>query len=203
MKRRRHSSAARSRRSNLRRNGLRRLFAALVLIAVLTIFLLHRDGVRDFLVDDTRFSEEIVRAARTNGLDPALVRAVVFQESRFNPSARGTKGEIGLMQILPDGAAEEWARTYRRPRPTDAELRDPELNLAIGCWYLARAMRRWQDRRCQIELALCQYNAGARRAERWQPDTPDGTVIDRITIASTRLYVERIMARYRKYKEES
>ena len=75
------------------------------------------------------------------------------------------------------------------------------LNLEIGCGYLARGMRRWSGYRAQTELALAQYNAGESRADRWKPASPDGTVVDRIGIGSTRQYVTRIMKRYRKYRE--
>lgn len=163
---------------------------------------LFRGDLRDLLVDDTRFSTEIAAAAARHNLPPELVRAVVFQESRFDPFARGSRGEYGLMQVLPQGAAAEWARVLRRPVPGRAELCTPQVNLEIGCWYLARAMERWKKYRCRTELALCQYNAGESRAERWKPETPDGEVIDRIGIGSTRIYVQRIMRRYRSYLEE-
>ncbi len=174
----------------------------LLLLGVVLIAVLRRDDVSDWMVDDTRFDAEIRRAAGQYDLDPALVRAVVFQESRFDPFARGSKGEVGLMQVLPRGAVADWARVKRRKVPGTAELTDPVLNLEIGCWFLARAIRRWSGYRHGVELALAQYNAGASRAERWKPPERNGSVIDRITIGSTRRYVSRIMTRYRKYLEE-
>ena len=71
-----------------------------VLILILATFW-FREELRDFAVDDTRYADEIRVAANRNGLDPQFVRAVVFQESRFDPFARGSKGEVGLMQVLP------------------------------------------------------------------------------------------------------
>src|SRR5258708_18248531 len=50
----------------------------------------------------------ILAAARRYGVDPALVKAVVWRESRFHPQARGRVGELGLMQIREE-AAQEWA----------------------------------------------------------------------------------------------
>src|ERR1043165_6858468 len=59
----------------------------------------------------------ILAAARKYGVDPALVKAVVWRESWFNPHAKGRKGEIGLMQIREE-AAGEWAKAERvRRRP--------------------------------------------------------------------------------------
>jgi soluble lytic murein transglycosylase len=155
--------------------------------------------VRDFWVDDTLFSKEIREAALRHGLPPQLVRAVVFQESRFDPRARGGKGEIGLMQILPAGAVAEWARVHKKALPSEDQLFQVPLNLEIGCWYLGRALKRWEKYGECLELALVQYNAGERRAKKWKPDTWKGKVIPRIKLRSTRRYVEQITTRYRNY----
>ena len=155
-----------------------------------------------WFVDDTRYHDEIVAAARRHGLDPELVRALIFRESRFDPRARGSRGEVGLMQVLPGGAVADWARVNKRPRPSVRELYGVERNLEIGCWYLARALRRWDGYKERTALALAQYNAGESRAKAWAPGKRDGEVVPRIRIVSTRKYVETILKRYRKYLEE-
>ena len=157
---------------------------------------LQRRGV---WVDDTKYSVEIRKAAMRHGVDPQLVRAVICQESRFRPDAVGDRGEVGLMQVLPSGAVADWARFHRRKAPSHAALMDVELNLEIGVWYLARALARWSAYRERIPLALIQYNAGEARAERWKPETPDGDVVSRIKISSTKVYVEKTVARYHRY----
>lgn len=162
---------------------------------------LHED-LRDFTVDDTRFAEEIQTAAHRHGLDPQLVRAVVFQESRFDPFARGRSGEVGLMQVHPSGAAAEWGRVNKREVPDVNALYDPAVNLEVGCWYLARGMRKYAEYAKALDLALACYNAGERRSEKWKPREKDGDVIDRITISSTKIYVTKILERYRKYQKE-
>ncbi len=191
-------------RNWFRRGGWRYLLRGVALAMLGAVFVLYQtvDDLRDLAVDDDIFGREIARAAAFHGLDPLLVRAVVFQESRFNPGARGGKGEIGLMQLWPRGAVADWARVHRVEPPNEAELFDVGRNLDIGCWFLARGMRRWSDYRCGTELALAQYNAGESRAERWKPASPEGEVVSAITIESTRHYVGRIMKRYRKYREE-
>ena len=61
----------------------------------------------------------ILAAARRYGMDPALVKAVVWRESGFNPRALGRAGEIGLMQLM-DAAAQEWAETeHAYPLPEE------------------------------------------------------------------------------------
>ena len=154
-----------------------------------------------WFVNESDYSTEIAAAAKRHGLDPALVRSLVFQESSFKADKRGGRGEIGLMQVLPSGAAAEWARVKKRRRPFDWELFDVDLNLEIGCWYLARAMNRWKEYRHGTELALAEYNAGPSQARKWAPANRNGEVIPLIRIASTKKYVTEIMDRYRSYSE--
>ena len=175
--------------------------AILSVIALLAaaVGLVSDESPRDWLVNDRLYANEIKAAAKKHDLDPLLVRALIFQESRFDPFARGEDGEYGLMQILPSGAVTDWARINRKNMPAKDELTNPELNLEIGCWYLARAMKRYKDYRNQTALALAQYNAGARRADKWKPSHKNGEVIPLINIKSTQKYVSSIIRRYHRY----
>ncbi len=174
----------------------------LALLSMLIAAYVCREPLRDWAVDDTLFNAEIRAAAVKHKLDPELVRAVVFQESRFNPSCRGGQGEIGLMQLLPRGAVAEYARRNAVPLPSETQLFAPALNLEIGCWYLGQAMRRWEGYRDQVSLALAQYNAGESRVVRWKPERPEDPFAGRIGIGSTRIYVERITKRYARYRTQ-
>src|SRR5581483_12372740 len=85
----------------------------------------------------------ILAAARRYGVEPALVKAVVWRESRFNPRTRGGKGEIGLMQVLPKAAAKDWT-VAERIQPLAAEiLLDPGTNTLVGAWYLEKLLKRY------------------------------------------------------------
>jgi soluble lytic murein transglycosylase len=164
-----------------------------------TAWVIHRNGI---FVDDSKYWKNIQKISRQRGIDPQLVRAVIFQESRFKRDAIGKKGEVGLMQVHLKGAVADWAKAHGKKVPSHAALCDVDLNLEIGTWYLARALKRWEKYRDQIPLALVQYNAGATRADRWKPERLNGNVVPRIKIAATRAYVVNIMARYRKYSGE-
>lgn len=162
-----------------------------------------RQGLRNSFIDDTKFAIEIKQAAEKHGLPPELVRALIRKESGFDPYAKGKAGEIGLMQILPSGAVADWARVNQKKVPSGSQLYNVKLNLEIGCWYLGRALNKWKNYRCGTELALAEYNAGAKNASRWKPDTPDGDVVSRIDFPLTCNYVKTIMKNYRKYLSES
>lgn len=183
---------------NLSQRKISLIFSA-VAFAAAALAVLVNGAPKDFFVDDTKFQEEIRAAASRHKIPEQLVRALIFQESRFDDRTRGRKGEIGLMQILPSGAVADWARIHKVAEPGEDELFDPRMNLEIGCWFLGRALRRWSGYKDAIPLALAHYNAGESRANRWKPDSEDGELLPRITIASTRRYIVQIMKRYRKY----
>jgi soluble lytic murein transglycosylase len=174
------------------------ILAAAAIVVAGIVVLVQKDPL-GVLVDDTRFSEEIAAAAKRHNVPPQLVRALIFQESRFDPRARGSKGEIGLMQVLPKGAVADWARYHKVSSPAESDLFDPVQNLEIGCWYLGNALRRWKEYKCAVELALAQYNAGGSRAKKWKPDTFDGDVLSRVTLPGTKQYIINITKRYRSY----
>lgn len=108
--------------------------------------------------------EPIVSAhARNYDLDPALLAAVIYAESRFDPDAVSEAGAIGLMQLLPDTAKGIALRTGGA-RFVVADLRDPEINVRYGSWYLDHLRDRYgRDTR----LALAAYHAGPGNVDEW------------------------------------
>lgn len=107
--------------------------------------------------------EHLIRGHAANyGLDPALLAAVVYVESRFDPNAESAAGAIGLMQLLPDTAKGIASRTEGH-RFVVADLRDPEINVRYGSWYLDHLRSRYDDMR----LALASYHAGQGNVDEW------------------------------------
>lgn len=140
-------------------------------------------------------------AAAKYGVDPDLIRAVIWTESHFDPDKVGRAGEIGLMQILPSGAAAEYARVNRRPVFSADELFDPATNIEVGTWFLKQGLSRYADKPDGLILAICFYNAGDSRARRWA-EAPPGEVMNAIDIPSTHDYVEKVTGRLAEYKEK-
>ena len=141
-------------------------------------------------------------AASRHGLPPALVKAVIYQESRFRVLSRGGKGEIGLMQIT-EGAVLDWERHTGLRCPSRGALYDPRLNVEIGTWYLARAVRAWEDYGDRDVLALAQYNAGRRNALKWAPQDSEGKALDRVRFSSTREYIVSVLRYRASFERES
>jgi soluble lytic murein transglycosylase len=126
--------------------------------------------------------EQIVRGhSRNYDLDPALLAAVIYQESKFKADARSSSGAIGLMQLLPDTAKGIALHTGGTAFRVD-DLYDPELNVRYGAWYLRHLMQKYGDER----TALAAYNAGQDNVDRWRRSGLG------IQFAETRAYVERV-----------
>lgn len=146
------------------------------------------------------YRELILHVAPLQGVDPALVYALIWQESRFRPGCVGTRGEFGLMQVTP-GAAREWAHAAGVPAWSTNDLFDPRTNLLAGTWYLGRAIRRWNTHEAPVACALAEYNAGLSNARRWAAapggETATGFVAA-ISYPTTRRYVVEIQRRARR-----
>ncbi len=158
-------------------------------------------------ISPARFQQHdalIRKVAAQHRLDPMLVKAVVWRESRFDPRKYGGAGERGLMQVT-EGAASEWARENRIDNFQVEELFDPEVNLQAGSWYLARAIQRWKNKSDPLPFALAEYNAGASRAQRWAGGddrvaiTPE-EFRQNIDFPGTRNYIDTVLARFEFYK---
>jgi soluble lytic murein transglycosylase len=126
--------------------------------------------------------EHIIRGhAANHDLDPALLAAVVYVESRFDPNAKSAAGAIGLMQLLPETAKGIALRTGGE-RFVVADLRDPEINVRYGSWYLRHLLDKYDDEK----TALAAYNAGQRNVDEWRA-TGKG-----IQFSETRAYVDKV-----------
>lgn len=158
-------------------------------------------------VSPARFHQydRLIRAvAKENHLDPLLVKAVVWRESRFDPQKYGTARERGLMQVS-EKAADEWARETKMEGFRPEELFDPKTNLEAGSWYLRRAWQHWEHQPDPLPFALAEYNAGASRAQRWAGGEDAvgisaKTFLNNIDFRGTRKYVDSVIDRYLFYK---
>jgi soluble lytic murein transglycosylase len=135
--------------------------------------------------------------------EPALVHAIIRQESEFDPSAISSANARGLMQLIPSTAQMQARRegiTYER-----ASLTDPEYNVTLGSSHLADLI---DDFGGSYVLAIAAYNAGSHNARSWisewgDPRSRSVDVVDWIELipfSETRNYVQRVTENLQVYR---
>jgi soluble lytic murein transglycosylase len=141
-------------------------------------------------------------AAQKYGVEPALVKAVVWRESRFNPRVRGQANEFGLMQ-LQEASAHEWADAEHIKGFKHEDCFDPGTNTMAGTWYLRKLLKRYAQTDDPVPYALAEYNAGRGNVLKWNKGaaaTNSGEFKGQIGFPGTKAYVEEVMGRYEKYR---
>jgi len=107
-------------------------------------------------------AETIVAEARRNGLEPNLVLAVMYVESRYRNFSVSPVGALGLMQVMP-ATGEELARQHGVPWRGAQTLFDPQVNVRLGTAYLAKLIARYDG---EVSTALAAYNWGPGHIDR-------------------------------------
>jgi soluble lytic murein transglycosylase len=143
--------------------------------------------------------QDIIRQqAALKHLDPALIAAVIFAETKFDPRPSAA-GAQGLMQIMPQ-TAEFLAHRSGATAFTIADLATPQVNIAYGSYYLRYLLDRYGGSKL---LALAAYNGGEENVDRWVADAhAQGRelAIDEIPFPETRAYVLRVLQAQSDYR---
>ena len=136
------------------------------------------------------YSQYVRVHAREHNLDPALVAAVIYQESKFSSDAKSSSGAIGLMQLTPSTARGIAIRTHGSKFET-SDLYNADINIRYGAWYLADLFEKYGTER----LVLAAYNAGQGNVDRWRANGQP------IQFPETRAYVQRVEHLQRVYRD--
>ncbi|HEY6088554.1 MAG TPA: transglycosylase SLT domain-containing protein [Gemmatimonadaceae bacterium] len=135
--------------------------------------------------------ETLISSSRENGLDPALVAALIRQESNFNPQATSPAGARGLMQLMP--AVGKTVAATKGIGPWDPDLLyQPAINIKLGTAHLSALVRKYPE----VVKVLAAYNAGESRVEKWSSKggASDPEIFtERIPFVETRDYVRTIL----------
>jgi soluble lytic murein transglycosylase len=136
--------------------------------------------------------------AAAKRLDPALIAAVIYAESKFEPRP-SSAGAQGLMQILP-ATAYYLAHLSGGSQFNASDLATPSVNVAYGSYYLRYLLDHYGG---EEMLAVAAYNGGLANVDRWVAEaraagrqlTPEA-----IPFPETREYVQRVLAAQREYR---
>jgi len=156
------------------------------------------DAVREITLP-LRHEDIIRQQAVEKGLDPALIAAVIYEESRFRDQTSHA-GARGLMQVTP-ATAEFIARDSGGFAFTHEDLATPQVNISYGSYYLRYLMERYDG---DQTLAVAAYNAGEGRLDGWLAEAGGVDEFDAsedIPFPETRAYVDNVEERRKEYEK--
>ena len=196
--RRRASRVVAARRRRIAAAGAGIVIAVGLLAAVVAGVGPLSDAVREITLP-LRHDDIIRQQAREKGLDPALVAAVIYEESKFRDQTSHA-GARGLMQITP-ATADFIATQSGGVRFVHEDLASPQINIAYGTYYLRYLMDRYDQNEA---LAVAAYNAGHGNVDRWVRAAGGLESFDvehDIGFPETRAYVKNVLTRRGQYRD--
>lgn len=149
-----------------------------------------------------KYKEQILEYSKKNNLDPYLILAIINTESKFNSKATSNKEAKGLMQVTEPTAKEINDVTRSTEEINDFTIYDININLEIGCNYLASLITRYNG---NYYLAICAYNAGIGNVNKW---IEQGIISDKLDTTDVSLpfnettnYLKKVIKAYKVYKK--
>jgi len=185
------------------RKKTKRKFKFLIILLFLILLILFAISSTEYILKHMyplTYSQHVEKYADEYGLDKNLVYSIIKAESGFDSQAISPRDAKGLMQIL-DSTGEWAAEKIKIKDFKSSMLLEPQTNIKIGCWYIARLLNQYDQ---NIELALAAYNAGSGNVSKWLKDTSissNGKTLDRIPFEETKNYVDKIKKYNNMYKK--
>ncbi len=177
------------------------LFKSLILMSIIGIIIIGILVLRTF-VYPLKYKEQIVAHSISNNLDPYLALAVINAESGFDKYATSNKEAKGLMQITEATAKEINEATKSTEEINDTTIYDIDVNVEIGCNYLASLISRYNG---NYYIAICAYNAGIGNVNKWLETGIISSTLDTTDIslpfAETTNYLKKVISNYEIYKK--
>lgn len=110
-----------------------------------------------------KYRAMVKKHAEENNLDPLLIAAIIYGESRYDQYAISKSSARGLMQIMP-ATGDDIAQKLNATDYSTKDLFDPETNVRFGCCYLAKIKK---DFHSDVTLTLAAYNSGPENVRKW------------------------------------
>ncbi|MDI6736461.1 MAG: lytic transglycosylase domain-containing protein [bacterium] len=171
-------------------------FLSSCFLLVCGLILANSDWFWD-IVAPVYYEDLVCKYAKNYDIDPLFAAAIIKVESSFYSSAQSPRGAIGLMQIMPSTGKEIASKLKLRPF-TVSDLYDPEINIQIGLYYLAKLKKKFNG---DLHLTLAAYNGGLSNVKKWLsqkkislPSSKED--MENIPFKETRQFVQAVMWNY-------
>ena len=184
-----------SRRLNKKKTVL--LVLLLLIISVTGVYCaLESEYVQKKFFYPLLYTKEINKFANENNLKPWFVASIIRNESGFKADVTSSSGAIGLMQVMPETGS--WiAQKKEIDNFQESLLREPEVNIAFGCWYLNDLWQEFNDEK----IVIAAYNAGRGQVKSWLDEKKwNGKDVEAIPFKETREYVKNVLHDKERYK---
>ena len=193
--------AGRPPRTSIRRRRVALVAAAVAFGAICAAVIsgLGPEAVREFTLP-LRHDDIIRQQAAAKDLDPALIAAIIYEESRFRDQTSHA-GARGLMQITPE-TADAIAKHSGGTRFRQSDLATPQINISYGSYYLRLLIDHYGGNET---LAVAAYNAGIGNVDKWVAEAGGPGAFksaERIPFPETRAYVENVMDSREDYRKK-
>lgn len=170
------------------------------IVILLVAYLLVQSNWLQRRLYPLRYREIVLQHAEEYQLDPYLVLAVIWVESKFDPKATSRRDARGLMQIT-IGTGQWSAQILAIEGYDNDSLYDPQINIRIGCWYLNNLCNQFDG---ELDVVLAAYNGGSGNVTEWLKDprySKDGKYLEYIPFKETREFVDRVWHAYKRYRQ--
>lgn len=172
----------------------------LVITAVIVAFILGIICIKTYVLP-IKYKEQVLTYSKEYNVDPYLVLAVINAESKFNKDATSSKNAKGLMQVTDATAQEVNEITNSTDELTEENIYDEDINIEIGCQYLASLIERYNG---NYYLAICAYNAGIGNVNKWIEENKVSEKLDttdvELPFTETTNYLKKVISNYKNYK---
>jgi soluble lytic murein transglycosylase len=182
----------------------RRRYTTLAALGVLAVIVIAGLPLARRVIDHftlpLQYASIIRQQAADKHLDPALVAAVIYSETRFNPRT-STTGAMGLMQIEP-ATAKFLAHRSGGSAFNVSDLATPQVNIAYGSYYLHYLLTLYRG---NLVLALAAYNGGETNVDAWVASARrhgQRFTVQDIPLKQTRAYVQEVLSKQRDYRSK-
>ena len=176
------------------------MFNFIIIIVVITIFLsIFRYYIIPKILFPYNHTNIIEKYSEEYNVPISLILAVINVESNFDEEAVSNKGAKGLMQIM-DITGEWAAEEIGIENFTTNMLFEPEINIQIGCWYINRLNKQFNNEKNTV---LAAYNAGSGNVSKWLENinySSDNETLYDIPFEQTKNYVKKVNLNEKIYK---
>ena len=176
----------------------RKLIAFLLILIIFLLIFINFDFILR-LIYPLRHEQLITNNAQKYSLDPYMIAAIIYVESKFSDTALSDKGAMGLMQIMPETG--KWIASRKGDEEFTGELLyEPTVNIDYGSWYFANLKDEFDG---DLIYTLAAYNAGRGTMKNWlaQSNGTHEDLLENFPFLETRNYVRRTLNIYQTYKE--